>query len=118
MRTSEFMFSWQGEEIRVVVVGDVLALPSEHWSCGGFGSHISVEWLLHEARLPGLKSRRAMLADCLVRALKQHHEGGEVSGDRSDHAYGPQVRCGACKGHGFVPAVRDDGKAEPEASSV
>ena len=75
MKVSEHRFSWEGEEIRVIVAGDVLALPAERWSLGGFGCTIDVPWLLHEGGLPGRKGseRRRVLARCLVQALHAHH---------------------------------------------
>lgn len=30
-----------GSPVRVVIADDVIALPEEGWSLGGFGSHIS-----------------------------------------------------------------------------
>lgn len=40
MRTTTHRYSVDGDRIRVVVAGDVIALPEEGWSCGGFGTHI------------------------------------------------------------------------------
>lgn len=106
MDASEFEFQWRGDVIRVVVAGDVLALPLEFWSLGGFGQTISVEWLLHEGKLPGPKARREALAHCLVRALDAHHKRVIVAaGDGDTTPRGPSVRCSTCKGSGFVPLV-------------
>jgi hypothetical protein len=70
---SDFRYSVDGSVVRVVVVEDVIALPLHGWSMGGFGWSISVEWLLHDARLPGrTKGERTMLARCIVRALDDH----------------------------------------------
>ena len=70
----DYRFSYGGEVIRVIVAGDVLALPGEGWALGGFGQHISVEWLLTQPRhrLPGRKARWELLATCRMRALEEH----------------------------------------------
>lgn len=71
---SDYRYSVDGFEVRVVVAGDVVALPDDRWSMGGFGSSISLEWMLYEARLPGrTKHERTILARCIVRALEEHH---------------------------------------------
>lgn len=105
-RPLEFRFRWNGDDIRVIVSGDVLSLPDERWSMGGFGSSISVEWLLHEGRLPGQKARRDALAECLVRALDQARRGGFATGDGDTHPHGPCVPCSDCRGSGFVSVSR------------
>jgi len=64
-------FSWEGEIVRVVVAGDVVALPDYGWSLGGFGRFISKDWLLVNANLPGPVKRRRILADCIVAALNR-----------------------------------------------
>lgn len=102
---SEYRFLWRGDEIRVVVCGDVLSLPghagSPGWSMGGFGAGgISIEWLLHEGGLPGPKARRAALADMLSRALAAHHGDLPIRGDGQDRARGPWARCTACNASG------------------
>jgi hypothetical protein len=104
MNSAAYLFTHQGEPIRVVIAGDVLALPDERWSMGGFGSSISVEWLLHEARLPGTKARRNVLAFCLVHALRTHHEGAAATGDGVTAPMGPMVPCPTCSNGepGFV----------------
>ncbi len=105
---NEYRFRWRGDEIRVVVAGDVLALPDERWSMGNFGTSISVEWLLHSGKLPGSKLHREGLAACLVRALAEHHkmapEGSAVDLQRAT-IHGPQVPCRACGGSGFAMAA-------------
>ena len=103
MRAAEYRFSWRGDTIRVVVAGDVLSLPDERWSMGGFGHPITREWLAHEGRLPGPKARRDALASCLIRALDAHHRGGVTEGDGDQHPRGPCVPCPACERSGFVP---------------
>lgn len=104
MKTSDLRYSWHGEVIRVVVAGDVLALPDERWSMGGFGTSITEEWLLHEARLPGTKVRKKVLASVLVRALASHHGQPVGAGTRTvAELRGPEVRCTPCNGSGFVP---------------
>lgn len=60
-----------GEQLRVVVMGDILALPDLLWCKGGFGRTISVHWLVAEAGLPGSAQRRRKLAEILVNALQQ-----------------------------------------------
>lgn len=103
MKAGEYRFRWNGDVIRVVVAGDVLALPDEQWSMGNFGAQITEEWLHHEGRLPGTKARRAVLANCLVRALDTHHTGTAATGDGEHTPLGPCVPCAACAGSGFVP---------------
>ena len=109
IKAGEFRFRHQGDLIRVVIVEDVLALPDERWSMGGFGSSISVEWLLHEARLPGSKARRRVLADCLVRALDALHESRPAAGSCSHVEAVPVLLtvCPACNGEGFAPKVTE-----------
>ena len=70
----EFRFKLRNGDVRrVIVAGDVLALPDERWCMGGFASSISVEWLLHKGRLPGSPTHKCELAGMLVRALEQAH---------------------------------------------
>lgn len=73
MNTSDHRFAWRGEAIRVVVAGDVLALPLQGWSRGGFGTSIEAGWLLREGGLPGGAEKRRALAEALVRSLTRHH---------------------------------------------
>lgn len=75
---------WQ----RVIVVGDVLALPYEFWCMGGFGTSISVDWLMHEPRfLPGRsKSFRLELAAMLERALELAHADDQAVVSRAGAA--------------------------------
>lgn len=103
MHAGEYRFSYQGETLCVVVAGDVLALPEERWSMGGFGRSISVEWLLYEARLPGAAARKKVLAKCLVQALDTHHAGAPARGDGEREPKGPSVPCEKCNGFGFTP---------------
>ena len=63
----------KGDYVRVIVVGDVIALPDYHWSKGYFGRSISVEWLLHDGELPGALPQRKMLAGFIVKGLEAHH---------------------------------------------
>lgn len=60
---------WQ----RVIVFGDVLALPYEFWCMGGFGTSIEVNWLLRNGKLPGSLDKRKELAAILVQALDLAH---------------------------------------------
>jgi len=103
---TEYRYLYDGKEIRVVVAGDVLVLPFERWSMGGFGPSITVEWLLHEAKLPGTAARKRALADCLVRSLRAHHEGGATTGDGAAMPRGPFVRCPTCVNSGVTGFVR------------
>lgn len=76
MKSSLYTFKQKNtDEQRVIVCGDVIALPFENWCMGGFGSSISVEWLMHERRfLPGRsKGFRLELAEMVVRALDLYH---------------------------------------------
>lgn len=93
-----FSVTGVGDPVRVIVAGDVLALPDERWSMGYFGSEISVEWLLHEARLPGNKVRRFALARCLVTALATYR-GAPVPA-----TVAALVRCTLCDGSGWRAA--------------
>lgn len=75
----DLRYSYQGEEFRVIVAGDVIALPYERWSLGHFGQGIDIVWLLAEAQLPGRsKARRQLLAE-LVRTALAHAHGYTVT---------------------------------------
>lgn len=73
MKTGDMRFTVDGEVVRVVIVGDVIALPNQGWSMAGFGTSISVEWMLHDGKLPGRAAWRRKLAQCVVDALRFHH---------------------------------------------
>lgn len=73
MKAAQYLYLWRGNRIRVVVAGDVIALPEERWSFGNFGLFADYEWLLHEARLPGPHVRRRVLADVCARSLAAFH---------------------------------------------
>jgi hypothetical protein len=84
-RPGHYRFSSpDGDPVRVVIAGDVIALPEEGWSLGGFGRHISEEWLLTQARpkIPGTARRRLVLATCIRAALEEHYapKGGKEEG--------------------------------------
>lgn len=68
-----------GDRYLLVVVGDVVALPDANWSGQGYGSSISVEWMLHSGRLPRhwTATKRAALARVVVVGLWRHHHGDE-----------------------------------------
>lgn len=69
-------YAWRGDLFRVFVAGDVVSLPDEHWSCGGFGQHISEEWLLGGGAVPfpgKSKERRRALAWMVRAALADQH---------------------------------------------
>lgn len=70
MTGHNFDYQHNGETIRVVVMGDVLALPQHRWSMAGFGRSITADWLLNEANLPGGAPYRRKLAGFLVSALE------------------------------------------------
>ena len=79
-RVNSYEFSWSGELFRVVVAGDVVALPSEHWSGSGYGQEISEDWLLHSGELPKRgPTRRRILAYMIRRGLAEHY--GYLLGD-------------------------------------
>jgi hypothetical protein len=102
----EYRYTWRATEIRVLVAGDVLALPLHGWSMGGFGASISIEWLEHDGRLPGSSAdERRALASCLVRSLDEARavEPGAVAGSVASEIRGPLVRCSSCDGGGWVP---------------
>lgn len=78
-RFTERRYSWQGDEYRVLVAGDVVSIPthagsSSGWSMAGFGPSISIEWLLHDGRLPGSKTKQRALAQMVCATLAAHHE--------------------------------------------
>lgn len=79
MKATEYRYTWEGEEIRVIVAGDVLALPGDRWSMGGFGCSISAEWLRYEAKLPEKGRRREALISCLIASLAKHNAHGMAS---------------------------------------
>ncbi len=59
-----------GDIIRVVIAGDVIALPNEGWSGSGYGHYITEEWLLHSASPPLPRKGRRRLAQAIVAALQ------------------------------------------------
>lgn len=75
MKAASYRFNVDGDSIRVVIAGDVIALPEEGWSYGNFGSHISEEWLLTQPRpkIPGNAHRRKVLVGCIRAAMAEHH---------------------------------------------
>lgn len=73
--SSEFRYRFQGDVIRVIVVGDVLALPDERWSMGSFGRQISIEWLLHVGDL----LRVILLLPAETPILVRIHSGGQTA---------------------------------------
>ena len=93
--SSDTRYTWRGDVLRVVITGDVIALPMEGWSREGFGRHISADWLLHSGELPGPKARREALAAAIVRALDKHWSGVP--------ALAPDA-CRFCKGTKLAPA--------------
>jgi hypothetical protein len=98
----EYRYTWRGTEIRVIVAGDVLALPSHGWSMGGFAGSISTEWLEHEGRLPGPSAdERRALASCLVRSLAAARSV-DPGADADAEPRGPLVRCPSCDGSGWA----------------
>lgn len=75
-----YAYSYQGERLRVVVASDVVALPDENWSAGGFGDGISEHWLLNGGHggpdwwFPGkTRNRKRLLAYLVRRSLAAHH---------------------------------------------
>lgn len=108
MSASEYRFTLDGDEFRVVVVGDVVSIPgyagAPGWSMGGFGASVSEEWLMHEGRLPGSKARQRALASMIRTSLALAHAGTPPPGDWP-RAF---VRCPACAASpvaGHVPHV-------------
>lgn len=69
MKYFDRLYTWNGERIRVIIAGDVVALPIQGWSLDGFGRSISEDWLVHSGKLPGPIRRRTALAGAIVRAL-------------------------------------------------
>lgn len=103
----DYRFTWDGDEIRVVIWEDVIALPGEGWSLGGFGSSIDTHWLLGNGKLPGSARRKRALAEAIVAALRTHHEGAATRGDGVKAPRGPLVRCPTCRDSGcsgFIPS--------------
>ena len=83
MRAGSYRYTHDGDSIRVVIAGDVIALPEEGWAMGGFGSHISEEWLDTQAipRIPGDRKRRRLLVRCVRLAMDEHHKAGATGGE-------------------------------------
>jgi hypothetical protein len=84
--TFDAIYSLDGEEFRVVVAGDVVALPYAGWSHHGYGDSIEAGWILGRPKgmgqLPGSPARRKLLARLVTRGLADahghaHHEGPE-----------------------------------------
>lgn len=74
MSVHSLLYSLDGEQFRVLIVNDVIALPYNYWSQAGYGHEISVEWLLHNGKLPGqTKARRQLLAELIRKALADVH---------------------------------------------
>lgn len=76
---TDLRYRLDGDLIRVVIAGDVIAMPMPAgragWSMSGFGAHIDAGWLLAEGALPGkTKARREALANILVAALTEHNK--------------------------------------------
>lgn len=116
MKTSEHRYLWNGDDIRVIVAGDVVSIPGTAgrpgWSMGGFGASIDQPWLLSEGGLPGPKPRRLALCEMIVRSLEIHHKGGDATGDGRVRPKGPYAKCPTCTGSGisgFVPVKEGDG---------
>lgn len=115
MKFCDYRFLFQGDELRVLIAGDVVSLPGyagkAGWSMGGFGPHISEDWLLAEGDLPGSRARRAALASMLVRAVRKAHGEGAMAGDGVEIPRGPFARCPACEATGipgFVPVAEGE----------
>lgn len=76
---TDLRYRLDGDLVRVVIAGDVIALPMPAgragWSMSGFGAYIDVGWLLAEGALPGkTKARREALAKILIAALGEHNK--------------------------------------------
>lgn len=77
-----YRYTYEGEEHRVVVAGDVVALPNEQWCGEGYGTGISEEWLFHSGGLPKApRDRQRLWAYLIRRALADHHGYSLVVGD-------------------------------------
>lgn len=108
----EYRYTWNGDDFRVVVAGDVVSIPGHAgapgWSMGGFGPSISEEWLLHEGGLPGARAKKRALALMVQRSLAAAH--GEIPREsREGEPRGPFERCRACASSpvaGYVPVSR------------
>lgn len=74
-RFGSYRFSADGDRIRVVIAGDVIALPEEGWSYGGFGEYISEEWLMTQPvpKIPGNARRRKVLVAAIRAAMDKHY---------------------------------------------
>lgn len=76
MSAAVLRYSYEGEEFRVVVADDVVAVPNDGWSWPGFGHEISISWMLTTSEAP-LKSirpaRRRLIAELVRRALADVH---------------------------------------------
>lgn len=73
-----------GDIVRVVIAGDVLALPDDGWSWGGFGLSITPGWLMEldgryngRGKLPGQEWKRQRAAAILSASLDFHHGHGD-----------------------------------------
>lgn len=116
MKHTDHRYLLDGEEFRIVIIGDVISIPGyagkAGWSMGGFGPNITSEWLLREGGLPGSAARKRALADMIVRSVQTTTKGGEAEGDGRERPRGPFARCPRCHASaipGFVPVTEGDG---------
>ena len=80
----EFRFKLNnGDEERVVIAGDVVALPFRQWCGSGYGQWISEEWMLHSGNLPKVSAAlRGELARGVVAALEARNASAERERER------------------------------------
>lgn len=81
IRAASYRYTVSGTAVRVVIAGDVIALPEEGWAMGGFGAYISEEWLDTQANIPGDRKWRRVLVRCVRMAMDEHHKAGATGGE-------------------------------------
>jgi len=64
-------YTYDGENLRVIIAGDVVSMPAIRWSGEGFEATVSLEWAITSAGLPS--AGRERYARILVAALRDYY---------------------------------------------